>query len=185
MLIGSLFAVSRRPSDAFVSAMQHLAAGVVFAAAAAEILPQVMHEGSPIATFTGGALGIVVMLSLTRTVGATVDIEIVGAVGLWPTEIDAGQLENAILNLCINGRDAMPEGGKLTIETANKWLDEHASKERGVPPGQYVSICVTDSGTGIRTPTRSAIAMARKRRSDSPTISPSPTSCRNRPIPAR
>ena len=57
VLIGSLFAVSRRPSDAFVSAMQHLAAGVVFAAAAAEILPQVMHEGSPIATFTGGALG--------------------------------------------------------------------------------------------------------------------------------
>ena len=64
VLIGSLFAVSRRPSDAFVSAMQHLAAGVVFAAAAAEILPQVMHEGSPIATFTGGALGILVMLSL-------------------------------------------------------------------------------------------------------------------------
>ena len=86
---------------------------------------------------------------LTRTVGATVDIEIVGAVGLWPTEIDAGQLENAILNLCINGRDAMPGGGKLTIETANKWLDDHASKERGVPPGQYVSVCVTDTGTGM------------------------------------
>jgi ZIP family zinc transporter len=69
VLIGSLFAVSRRPSDAFVSAMQHLAAGVVFAAAAAEILPQVMHEGSPIATFTGGALGILVMLSLKALEG--------------------------------------------------------------------------------------------------------------------
>jgi nitrogen-specific signal transduction histidine kinase len=86
---------------------------------------------------------------LTRTVGATVDIEIVGAVGLWPTEIDAGQLENAILNLCINGRDAMPSGGKLTIETANKWLDDRAAQERDLPPGQYISVCVTDSGTGM------------------------------------
>jgi PAS domain S-box-containing protein len=86
---------------------------------------------------------------LTRTVGATVGIEIVGAVGLWATEIDAGQLENAILNLCINGRDAMPDGGTLTIETANKWLDDRAAAERDLPPGQYISVCVTDSGTGM------------------------------------
>jgi ZIP family zinc transporter len=83
VLIGSLFAVSRRPSDAFVSAMQHLAAGVVFAAAAAEILPQVMHEGSPIATFTGGALGIVVMLSLKALEGrASGPIAMLGAVAV-------------------------------------------------------------------------------------------------------
>ena len=83
VLIGSLFAVSRRPSDAFVSAMQHLAAGVVFAAAAAEILPQVMHEGSPIATFTGGALGILVMLSLKALEGrASGPIAILGAVAV-------------------------------------------------------------------------------------------------------
>ncbi len=83
VLIGSLFAVSRRPSDAFVSAMQHLAAGVVFAAAAAEILPQVMHEGSPIAAFTGGALGIVVMLSLKALEGrASGPIAMLGAVAV-------------------------------------------------------------------------------------------------------
>jgi len=83
VLIGSLFAVSRRPSDAFVSAMQHLAAGVVFAAAAAEILPQVMHEGSPIATFTGGALGILVMLSLKALEGrASGPIAMLGAVSV-------------------------------------------------------------------------------------------------------
>jgi len=83
VLIGSLFAVSRRPSDAFVSAMQHLAAGVVFAAAAAEILPQVMHEGSPVATFTGGALGILVMLSLKALEGrASGPIAMLGAVGV-------------------------------------------------------------------------------------------------------
>ena len=86
---------------------------------------------------------------LARTVGATVDIEIVGAVGLWPTEIDAGQLENAILNLCINGRDAMPDGGRLTIETANKWFDDCAAQDHELPPGQYISVCVTDSGTGM------------------------------------
>jgi ZIP family zinc transporter len=69
VLLGSLFAVARRPSDAIVSGMQHLAAGVVFAAAAAEILPQVMHQASPIATFTGGTLGILVMLSLKAVEG--------------------------------------------------------------------------------------------------------------------
>lgn len=83
VLIGSLFAVSRRPSDAFVSAMQHLAAGVVFAAAAAEILPQVMHEASPIATFTGGALGIIVMLSLKALEGrASGPVAMLGAVAV-------------------------------------------------------------------------------------------------------
>lgn len=83
VVLGSLFAVSRRPSDAFVSAMQHLAAGVVFAAAAAEILPQVMHEASPIATFTGGALGVAVMLSLKAFEGrASGPVAMLGAVGV-------------------------------------------------------------------------------------------------------
>ena len=83
VLLGSLVAVSRRPSEAIVSAMQHLAAGVVFAAAAAEILPQVMHEGSPIATFTGGALGIIVMLSLKAIEGrASGPVAMLGAVAV-------------------------------------------------------------------------------------------------------
>ncbi|MBV9527671.1 PAS domain S-box protein [Sphingomonas sp.] len=86
---------------------------------------------------------------LRRTVGATVDIEVVGAGGLWTTLIDAGQLENALLNLCINARDAMPHGGKITVETANKWLDERAAAARDLVPGQYLSVCVTDTGTGM------------------------------------
>ena len=69
--------------------------------------------------------------------------------GLWSTKVDAPQLENALLNLCINARDAMPDGGRLTIETANKWLDERAARERELPPGQYLSLCVTDTGTGM------------------------------------
>ena len=86
---------------------------------------------------------------LRRTVGSTADIEIVGAGGLWTTMIDPGQLENALLNLCINARDAMPDGGRITIETANKWLDERAGRERDLPPGQYLSVCVTDTGSGM------------------------------------
>ena len=86
---------------------------------------------------------------LRRTVGSSTDIEVVGAVGLWPTLIDAVQLESALLNLCINARDAMPGGGKITIETANKWLDDRTSRERDLPAGQYLSVCVTDTGTGM------------------------------------
>jgi CheY-like chemotaxis protein len=86
---------------------------------------------------------------IRRTVGPSVQMEVIEAGGLWPTLIDPNQLENALLNLCINARDAMPDGGRLTIETANKWLDDRAAKERELSPGQYVSLCVTDTGTGM------------------------------------
>lgn len=86
---------------------------------------------------------------LRRTVGPTTDILIVGAGGLWTVMIDPGQLENALLNLCINARDAMLDGGRITIETANKWLDDRSGRERDLPPGQYLSLCVTDTGTGM------------------------------------
>jgi PAS domain S-box-containing protein len=86
---------------------------------------------------------------IRRTVGPSITVEVVGAAGLWSTKVDAPQLENALLNLAINARDAMPSGGRLTIETANKWLDGRAGAERDLPPGQYISICVTDTGTGI------------------------------------
>ena len=86
---------------------------------------------------------------IRRTVAPGIALRVVGADGLWPTLIDPSQLENALLNLCINARDAMPEGGQLTIETANRWLDEPWAAERDLPPGQYVSICVTDTGAGM------------------------------------
>jgi PAS domain S-box-containing protein len=84
-----------------------------------------------------------------RTVGPEIKLETVLAIGLWATLCDPNQLENAILNLCINARDAMPDGGRLTIETANTWLDERGARERDMTPGQYVAICVTDTGTGM------------------------------------
>jgi hypothetical protein len=87
---------------------------------------------------------------IRRTVGPSITVEVVGAGGLWPTKIDPSQLENSLLNLCINARDAMtPDGGRLTIETANKWLDDRAARERDLPPGQYISICITDTGVGM------------------------------------
>lgn len=87
---------------------------------------------------------------IRRTVGPTVDVEVVSAAGLWTTKVDTSQLENSLLNLCINARDAMlPDGGRLTIETANKWLDDRAAKTHDLAPGQYISISVTDTGTGM------------------------------------
>ena len=84
-----------------------------------------------------------------RTVGPSIAVENVAATGLWPTLVDANQLENALLNLCINARDAMPDGGKITIETGNRWLDGRTALEHGLDAGQYVSVCVSDTGTGI------------------------------------
>jgi PAS domain S-box-containing protein len=86
---------------------------------------------------------------IRRTVGPGVNLEVVGAIGLWPTLVDSSQLENALLNLCINARDAMPEGGRLTVETANKWLDDRSARERDILPGQYVALSVTDTGVGM------------------------------------
>ena len=81
---------------------------------------------------------------LHRAIGETVAIETVLGSGLWRVEADRNQLENALLNLAINSRDAMPDGGKLTIETANTHLDHgYADHHSGVAPGQYVVICVS------------------------------------------
>ncbi len=86
---------------------------------------------------------------IRRTVGPEIKVEAVRSGGLWNTLVDPPQLENALLNLCINARDAMPNGGNLTVETANIWLDERAARERDLPKGQYVSLCVSDTGMGM------------------------------------
>jgi PAS domain S-box-containing protein len=89
---------------------------------------------------------------LRRTLGETTDIEVVHAGGLWRGLADPHQLESALLNLAINARDAMPKGGKITIETANVFLDEeYAAAHAEVKPGQYVMLGVTDTGTGMPT----------------------------------
>ena len=86
---------------------------------------------------------------IRRTVGPEIKLELALASRLWPTLCDPNQLENAILNLCINARDAMPNGGRLTIETANGTLDERSAQLQHMHAGEFVSICVTDTGTGM------------------------------------
>jgi PAS domain S-box-containing protein len=86
---------------------------------------------------------------IQRTIGPGIALETVLGIGVWATLCDPNQLESAILNLCINARDAMPGGGRLTVETANGWVDERSARGRDMQPGQYVMVSVTDTGTGM------------------------------------
>ncbi len=87
---------------------------------------------------------------LGRTLGETIEIKTSSALGLWQPEVDPGQLESALLNLAINARDAMSEGGTLVIETGNASLDEaFARNHSDVTPGDYVMLAVSDSGSGM------------------------------------
>lgn len=86
---------------------------------------------------------------IQRTVGPSILVETVGAAGLWPALVDASQLENALLNLCINARDAMPDGGRITIETSNKLLDDDAARHYEMQPGEFLALCVSDTGCGM------------------------------------
>jgi PAS domain S-box-containing protein len=88
---------------------------------------------------------------IQRTVGPAIEVDsLSGTAEIWDTLIDAGQLENALLNLCINARDAMPDGGKIMIETANIHVSQDTASAYDMEPGDYVSICVMDTGTGMK-----------------------------------
>jgi PAS domain S-box-containing protein len=87
---------------------------------------------------------------LRRTLRENVEIETVLASGLWRVHVDKNQLENALLNLAVNARDAMPDGGRLTLETGNVYLDQdYAAAQAEVRPGQYVMLAVSDTGIGM------------------------------------
>jgi PAS domain S-box-containing protein len=86
---------------------------------------------------------------LERTLGEPVSIETVPGAGLWHVRADPGQLENVILNLSVNARDAMPDGGKLAIETSNAVIDDDFARDYAIAPGEYVLVAVTDTGTGM------------------------------------
>ena len=86
---------------------------------------------------------------ISRTLGETIAVEVVLAPDLWPTYADANQLESALLNVVVNARDAMPDGGRLRIRTANVEIPEDAPGDDGLPPGEHVLVSVTDNGLGI------------------------------------
>jgi signal transduction histidine kinase len=91
------------------------------------------------------------------SIGPQIELEIFATPGVWLALVDRNQVENALLNLCINARDAMPNGGRLTVETNNRWFDERAGREQELVPGHYVSLSVSDTGTGM---TRDVVARA-------------------------
>ncbi|RON69882.1 hybrid sensor histidine kinase/response regulator [Pseudomonas fluorescens] len=86
---------------------------------------------------------------IQRTVGPSIRLNTVAAPGLWHALVDASQLENALLNLCINARDAMPDGGRITVETANRSIEPDSARALDMPAGEYLCLCVTDTGTGM------------------------------------
>jgi len=86
---------------------------------------------------------------IMRSAGPDIDTRYVAQADLWATLVDPNQLENALLNLCINARDAMPDGGRLTIETSNRSLDDRTARFHEMEPGRYVAVCVSDTGIGM------------------------------------
>jgi PAS domain S-box-containing protein len=101
-------------------------------------------RASDVAALVAGMLDLI-----QRTIGPAIVLEVKGSDDLWPTLVDPNQLENALLNLCINARDAMPDGGLLCIDMANAVIDPARAARYDVAPGDYVCLCVSDTGTGM------------------------------------
>jgi signal transduction histidine kinase len=155
VVLGNLAIARRRLEDGgdprLLRAMESAAAG---AQRAAELTQRLLafSRQQPLAPAMVDANRLVAGMSdlLRRTLGEDIQIETVLAGGMWKALADPNQLEAALLNLAVNARDAMPGGGKLTIETANAYLDEcYAASREDVRPGQYVMISVSDTGTGM------------------------------------
>ena len=154
VIIGNIEAVQRRMEGQAPDVAPRLAQALRGAERAATLTQRLLAfaRQQPLAPAAVDVNRLITAMSdLTRrTLGAQIAIETVLAGGLWRTRCDANQLEVALLNLVINGRDAMPEGGKLTIESANAHLDQaYADRHEEVAPGQYVMVAVTDTGTGM------------------------------------
>jgi PAS domain S-box-containing protein len=154
-ITGSLDLVQKRIAQGRTSELDRFVSGAVTSANRAAALTHrllAFARRQPLDPKPVGANPLLASMEdlLRRTLGETMELELVLAGGLWLTLCDANQLESAVLNLAINARDAMPEGGKLTIETGNAHLDSaYAAKASDVRPGQYVCLSVTDTGTGM------------------------------------
>ena len=154
IVIGSLDIAQRRLDDDPAKARSFIDNAREGAARAAALTSRLLafSRQQPLAPESLDVNKLVANMSelLRRTLGERIKIETVLAGGLWRTMADPGEVENALLNLCVNARDAMPDGGRLTIETANAHLDDaYATEHLEVDVGQYVLICVSDTGSGM------------------------------------
>ncbi|AWN41841.1 hybrid sensor histidine kinase/response regulator [Methylobacterium durans] len=154
VVIGNLEMAQRRGADADARLLRGIDNAMEGARRAATLTHRLLafSRQSPLNPETVDANRLVAGMSdlFRRTLGEQVAVETVLAGGLWLTQADANQMESAILNLAVNARDAMPEGGKLTIETGNAFLDEaYSAHHDELRPGQYVMVAVCDTGTGM------------------------------------
>ena len=154
VVIGSLDMLSRRLGGNDARAQRYVDAAIEGARRAAMLTQRLLafSRQQPLKPESIDANKLVAGMSdlLRHSLGGEVQLETVLAGGLWRTHVDPNQLENVILNLAVNARDAMPGGGRLTIETQNAHLDaRYVSSHLGVPSGQYILIAVTDTGIGM------------------------------------
>jgi signal transduction histidine kinase len=154
VVLGSLDIMQRRLAVGQTDVIRYLDSARDGAQRAAQLTKRLLAfaRKQPLSPVIVHVNGLVFEMSelLYRTLGENVRLECLQSEGLWKACVDQSQLENAILNLAVNARDAMPDGGTLTIETANIYLDEHYAAERpDVKPGRYVMLAVTDTGTGM------------------------------------
>ncbi len=154
VVVGSLDLLGRRVGPADARAKRYVDAAMDGARRAALLTQRLLafSRQQPLRPEPVDANSLVAGMSdlLRHSLGPDVRLETVLAGGLWRTHADPNQLENVILNLAVNARDAMPDGGRLTVETQNAHLDSrYAAAHLGVAPGQYVLIAVTDTGTGM------------------------------------
>jgi PAS domain S-box-containing protein len=154
VISGNIEALQRRLPEQTDEALRRLANAALHGATRAAMLTQQLLAFSRRQALEPKVISVNALIShtsemLRRTLGESILIETVLAGGLWPIFADRNQLESALLNLAINARDAMPDGGRLTIEAANIHLDEQYAAEADIPPGQYVGIFVSDTGTGM------------------------------------
>jgi signal transduction histidine kinase len=157
VIIGNLETIQRKLSDALpdVQRLQRSASNAMRGARRAESLTQRLLAFSRQQPLDPKPLDLGRVIPgmsdlLRRTLGEQVTVETVLGGGVWRALADPNQLELAVLNLAVNARDALPDGGKLTLETANVYLDDkYAATQSEVVPGQYVMLAVTDNGMGM------------------------------------
>jgi signal transduction histidine kinase/CheY-like chemotaxis protein len=153
VIVGSLNLLERRLAKGETEVARYIDAALDGAGRAASLTQRLLafSRQQPLAPEPVDANRMVADMSelLARTLGEEVRIETVLSAGLWKAKADPSQLENVILNLSVNARDAMPDGGRLTIETANAHIDDDDGHENEISPGQYVLVAVSDTGTGM------------------------------------